>query len=243
LTGTKADILARLQKEILPLNGFKPVSGSNDLDVGLGTINYAFPSANFPLGAIHEFICAGKEDAAATGGFIAGIVSTLMQKGGVCLWISTTRKLFPPSLRQFAIEPDKVIFITVKKENEVLWVLEEALKCEGLSAVVGEIKELNFTVSRRLQLAVEQSKVTGFVIRHNQKQLNTTASIARWKIQSLRSSLPADMPGVGFPRWKVELLKARNGKPGTWDIEWVDGNFKHRDQASSIQLVKQRKTG
>ena len=38
----------------------------------------------------------------------------------------------------------------------MLWVIEEALKCEGLAAVIGEIKELSFTQSRRLQLAVEK---------------------------------------------------------------------------------------
>jgi len=31
--------------------------------------------------------------------------------------------------------------------------------------------------------------------------------------------------GVGFPRWKVELLKIRNGTPSTWIIEWANNNF------------------
>jgi protein ImuA len=33
------------------------------------------------------------------------------------------------------------------------------------------------------------------------------------------------MPGVGFPRWNVELLKVRNGQPGNWQVEWMDGRF------------------
>lgn len=41
-------------------------------------------------------------------------------------------------------------------------VMEEALKCGGLAAVVGEVQDISFTASRRLQLAVEQSGVTGF---------------------------------------------------------------------------------
>ena len=103
--------------------------------------------------------------------------------------------------------------------------MEEALKCDGLSAVIGEMQELSFTASRRLQLAVEQSRVTGFILRHNPRNLNTTACVTRWKITSLPSELADDMPGVGFPRWNVELLKIRNGKPGAWQIEWTAGPF------------------
>jgi protein ImuA len=101
------------------------------------------------------------------------------------------------------------------------------LKCEGLAAVVGELSQLDFTVSRRLQLAVEQSRVTGFILRVNPRQLTTTACVTRWQITSLPSVLPGEIPGVGFPRWNVQLLKVRNGKPGNWKIEWNAGKFRH----------------
>ena len=34
------------------------------------------------------------------------------------------------------------------------------------------------------------------------------------------------MPGVGHPRWQVELLKVKNGKPGNWTVEWKKQSFK-----------------
>ena len=103
--------------------------------------------------------------------------------------------------------------------------MEEALKCNAVSAVVGEIREINFTASRRLQLAVEQSQVTGFILRSNFRSVNTTACVSRWKITPLASESD-DMPGIGFPKWKVELLRMRNGKSGSWIMQWVDGRFK-----------------
>ena len=42
------------------------------MDMGLGPIKDAFPNASFPVGAVHEFLCAAPEDAAATAGFITG---------------------------------------------------------------------------------------------------------------------------------------------------------------------------
>jgi len=114
----------------------------------------------------------------------------------------------------------------------MLWAMEEALKCSSLAAVVAEIKELSFTESRRLQLVVEKSRVTGFILRENTRQLSTTACVARWKITPLPSEPEDGMPGLGFPRWNVELLKVRNGNPGAWVIEWCAGKF--------VPVIKER---
>jgi protein ImuA len=237
----KANIIAKLKRDILPLQGFKPVKGEVSFDAGLGFIKHAFPNACFPLGAMHEFFCSGEEDVSASSGFIAGIVSAIMQKGGVALWIGSSRMIFPPALKSFGIEPDKIIFVYLQKQKEILWAMEEALKCEGLAAVIAETPEISFMASRRFQLAVEQSRVTGFVIRRNPRNL-TTACLTRWKITSLPTMSFNDMPGVGFPRWNVELLKVRNGTPGTWQLEWF-GRFRHVSKLAAIVQEQQRKTG
>src|ERR1700750_2825732 len=106
----KAQILSRLKREILPLQGYTPSLHNSVLDMGLGPIKNAFPNHSFPLGAIHEFICEADEDAAATRGFIAAMASILMQKTGVSIWISKGQSVYPPSLKQFGLIPEKVIF-------------------------------------------------------------------------------------------------------------------------------------
>jgi protein ImuA len=227
MTKTKAEIIFELQKELLPLQGFKHSLGIGAVDTGLGPIRYSFPNATFPVGAMHEFICTGPEDGAATAGFISGILSSLMRNGGVSLWISSSQTIFAPSFTHFGIAPDKIIFVNVAKERDVLWCIEEALKCDGLASVIGEINELSFTASRRFQLAVEQNRVTGFIIRNKPRNLAATACIARWKISSLPSIRVNDMPGIGFPRWNVELIKVRNGKTGCWQVEWMGRKFRH----------------
>ena len=238
-----ANIIQQLQKEILPLQGFKTSLQTNKKDIVLGPVNNAFPNKQFPLGAIHEFLSFTLNEVAATSGFIAAILASLMSNAGAVTWISASRKIFPPALASFGIAPEKIIFIDLQKEKDILWVMEEALKCEGLAAVVGEMQDLSFTSSRRLQLAVEQSKVTGFIIRKNIRNLNTTACLSRWKIASLPSTLETGMPGVGFPRWDVHLLKIRNGKPGSWQIEWRNGQLKHLSVIGPISIPQQKKTG
>ena len=130
------------------------------------------------------------------------------------------------ALTNFGIEPDRVVFVELSRPKDMLWVMEEALKCEGLAAVVGEIPEIGFTASRRLQLAVEQSRVTGFLLRHQARSLGVNACVARWRVGALASETADGLPGVGFPRWNVELLKIRNGRPGVWPLEWAAGRFR-----------------
>ena len=239
----KANIIAQLKKDILPLQGFKTTLSAVALDGIPVAIKNAFPNAAFPLGAVHELIADSAEDATATFGFIAGILASIMQSAGASIWINSSQSIFPPALKSFGIRPDKVIFINLKKEKEILWAMEEALKCKGLSAVIGEVQDLSFTASRRLQLAIEQSQVTGFIVRRNPRSLTTSACLARWKITPLPGELPTDMPGVGFPRWNVELLKVRNGKPGSWQIDFVDGRFRHVPKIIVIHQQPQKKTG
>jgi protein ImuA len=238
---SKATIIAQLKKDILPLQGFKTVTKNAAEDVGLGIIKKAFPNNQFPVGAVHEFMSSSPESAAATGGFVAGILASLMKKGGATIWISAYRTILPPALQSFGIAPDKIIFLDLHKEKEMLWAIEEALKCEGLAAVVGELPELSFTASRRLQLAVEQSRVTGFILRYNPRSNNTTACVTRWNITPLPSQLNDTMPGVGFPRWQADLLKVRNGKPGNWQLEWVAGRFRHIHSFTVVIPEQQKK--
>ena len=134
-----------------------------------------------------NFYLRAVEGAAATNGFIAGLLSPLMGNDGTSLWISSSRTLFPPALKNFGIEPDRFIFIDLQKEKHVIWAMEEALKCGALLLWWVRCRKLILQHSRRLQLAVEQSQVTGFILRNNFRNLNTTACVSRWKITPLPS--------------------------------------------------------
>ncbi len=207
------------------MQGFKPASAGTGNLVFKGAIRSAFPTNDLPTGALHELCSSSQEENSASTGFLAAMLSGLMRGGGACLWIRSNVIIYPHALCSFGIKPEKIIFLDTRSEKEKLWVMEEALKCDALVSVVGEIQDLSFTQSRRFQLAVEQSKVTGFLLRHKPKNL-ATASVTRWKINHAKSHHDHDLPGVGFPRWNVELLKVRNGKPGNWLMEYRSGKLR-----------------
>lgn len=234
-------LVHQLQEEVYNLQRLKKTK-SVVVKSELGAIETAFPQATFPTGAVHEFVSHTMANAASTAGFIGALAGRLVQDQGTILWIGTHRKLFPPSLKHLGIDASRVIFIDLSHQKDVLWAVEEALKNQSLSLVVGEISEISFNESRRLQLAVEQSHVTGLLHRYKPRNENTLACIARWKISALASWLEADMPGVGFSRWKVELLKVRNGRPGAWNIEWSKTGFRYLSSQISTDAIKELKT-
>ena len=239
-TTAKADMLAKLQKEILELQGLHPPLHPQCQKNELGVMNAAFPNQSFPMTAVHEFISNSYETAASTYGFMIALLYVLMPEGNY-LWVSSQSVIFPPALTAFGVIPDNFIFAQVADHKKKMWVMEEALKCESLSAVIGDLSELSFTESRRLQLAVEKSHVTGFIHRHSSQPLHNVACVSRWRISPMESITPNGMPGVGLPQWKVELLKIRNGKPATWNIKWTGTGLEpisHTNQENNISFKK-----
>lgn len=242
MAGVREDIMRQLRQEILLRQGFRPPS-ADSVDVGLGPVAEAFPQGVFPTGAIHEMLSEGPEGAAASSAFSAAIAGRLMTRGGACIWICQCRKLFPPGLAAFGLHPDQVMIMQARREKDLLWIMEEALKCEGLACVVGEIREVSAIASRRLQLCTEQSRVTGFLLRDAPRNRNAIAAVARWQIRPVASEAGM-LPGVGHFRWQADLLKIRNGQPGSWILEWRAGRFHF--PATDIHAIRQlphRKTG
>ena len=80
------ELIEQLQKNILQWEGYRPpVAGARDT-LGLGPVEAAFPNGVFPVAAVHELVCGSAEQAAAGGGFVTGILSTLLKQGGVGVW-------------------------------------------------------------------------------------------------------------------------------------------------------------
>jgi protein ImuA len=237
--GSRLDIIQKLQREILSLGGMPAPAKGTELPQGLGILKDHFPHGTLPTGAMHEFMGATAEDNAATSGFIAALLSTCLPQAGALVWISPEAIVFPPALTSFHVEPHHIIFIHPANEKDLLWVTEEALKCAGLRAVISEMKDLQSGHSRRFQLAVEKSGVTGFILNRSQGSQNANNCVSRWKVNALPSETEDGLPGVGHPHWDVELMKIRNGRPGRWELNWTGKGFQPSSKRTISPFVGQ----
>ena len=238
----KRAIAQNLQSKINMMQGLGKLSDGL-IPNGFDPFAEAFPHGIFPKTAIHEFISHEPHEAASTSAFITALAGKFIKENGLCLWVGDYRNLYPPGLKHFGINPDRIVFVNTSKPKEVLWTVEEALKCDVLSAVVGNIKELGFTESRRLLLAIERSGVTGFIHRHCPRTENAVACTTRWKITPLPSFSPDGLPGIGHHCWEVQLLKVKNGKPKSWRIRWVGDDFQTLSDTHSTTQTQERHAG
>lgn len=231
---TKADTLRLLNHKIQQIQGFKQEAQVSAVSLH-PQIDQSFLNQAFPLGAVHEFYGQGHRSASALG-FMAAIISLVAVKDQPALWITKSQEIFPQGLALFGIEPHRIIFMQVRRDCEALWAMEEGLRCKALAVTVGEVSDADLTATRRLQLAVEQSGVTGFLLRGSPKSSTSSACFSSWNIQSLPSHLDDGLPGVGFPRWRVELRKIRNGQPAQWDVEWKAGCLHMIEEQRQIRV-------
>ena len=231
MNAVQKDMMDRLRQDILLMQGQRPVTGELSRRVNLGPVLEAFPHKVFPVGAVHEYLSFEPANTAATTGFIAGILSSMMLGSGACVWISRQNNLFPPGFTTFGLEPHRILFIHLKRDKDICWATEAALQVAGIAGVVSELPELDFTASRRLQLAVEKSGVTGFILREKPRNINSTACVSRWQIAPT-ASYSQGVPGVGVPCWQVDLLKIKGGKPGSWQLKWMNHGFQALTDAS-----------
>jgi protein ImuA len=83
------------------------------------------------------------------------------------------------------------------------------------------------TESRRFPLAAEGASNIGLIIRRWRRHQeatdfgNPTASATRWRVSSIPSQ-PLPVPGVGKPRWLLELMRARGSDSRDWTVEACD---------------------
>jgi protein ImuA len=238
-----SEVINRLQQDILALGGVRKPTTIDANQGGLAMFQSHFPHQCFPLGAMHEFRACAPADVAVSAAFITALISNCLPAEAVVCWIGEQPQIYPPALALFQLQPHQVFFIRATSSKNRQYCIEEALRCSSIHAVVAELPQLDFTQSRRFQLAVEKSAVTGFVINAGAKSTAITGCVSRWCVSALPSKISGGMPGVGFPRWKVILEKMRNGKPGKWELEWNNGHFVPVENIAEPITAFQVKTG
>jgi protein ImuA len=202
------------------------------LPFGVAAIDRVLPGGGLARGALHEILGMGgdEEDGALAAAFVAGIIGRLAgTRDGMVLWCLPRPDLYGPGLAAHGLDPARLVLVRASRDAEILWAMEEGLRAPGIAAVVGEVGALAAVASRRLQLAAERSGITAFLLRRwrdggqaARERSLPNAAATRWRIAALPSRPIRDEPGIGCPRWRVELLRCRGGEPACWEMEVAD---------------------
>jgi hypothetical protein len=203
-------------------------------------LNTPFQHRGLTLGALHEFCAAGVEAelASAVTAFSASVAGQILRKRkGFLLWAASRNDCYAPGLISFGLDPARIVWVECRKDAEVLSVMEEALESRALAAVLGEAGALSLKAGRRLDAAARRSGVAALLLRRRIFKSNgasegpSGAAATRWRIRALPSETSGE-PGLGPPRWRLDLEYCRNGRTASWIVEASHGFSDGTDKAA-----------
>ena len=151
------------------------------------------------------------------------------EAGGTVLWIGRscwpTLKLLHDLYGESATTPatiaQRCLFIDPRTDKERFWVIEEALRCSGVRAVVADGHGMTPTISRRLQLAAEAGGARALLARPPGEARQPSWAMTRWHVRPVVSQM--------YPRWEIA---ANKGAPDAhWTVE-----YKVRDGKGALHI-------
>ncbi len=199
------------------------------LPLGVSEFDRALPGGGLRLGCIHE---VGGDEAAT--GFCAVLLARAggggRGRGGSLLWLARGDDLYAPGLVGYGIGAGRLLVVSgLNRQADMLWAMEEALRCRALAGVVAEAEAIGLTAGRRLMLAAEGTGMLGLVLsrggggRGGAGVGGVGAAVSRWRVTAV--------PGLGGggaggePRWRVELVRCRGGRPVEGVVGWGVGGW------------------
>jgi protein ImuA len=201
------------------------------VELGIAAIDAAL-AGGLAGGALHEFAAEREASAPAASAFALALAAraTGRARHRALLWIAEDLSLcengipYGPGLDALGIAPEGLITVAAPRARDVLWTMEEALRCRALAAVIGEVRagRIDQVATRRLSLAAAAGDTIGVLLRITPDDA-PHAFATRWTIGAAPSSVSAaagSSCGIGPPRLSVRLVRNRRGQLGAWIVEW-----------------------
>lgn len=200
------------------------------LEDGGGRRPFGIPEIDEALGgglmtaALHEIAATSEPAIAAATGFALSLAANRENRQPI-LWVAEEMSLhesgapYGPGLDAIGLPPEQIITVTAAHPRDLLWAMEEGLRCRALGAVIGEMRAPNAiddVAMRRLSLAAGAHETLALLLRPAVAQ--SVVAETRWIIGPATST--STDHGLGPPAFHAQLARNRHGPLGTWMLEW-----------------------
>jgi len=190
------------------------VDVASALPLGIAVIDDAL-GGGLARGALHEIAAPSETHLAAATGFALGLVSSCR-----LLWLAEDMALiesgapYGPGLDAFGLAPERLLMVSAARPRDLLWAMEETLRCRTIGAVIGEWRhgEIDMVALRRLSLAAAESGALALLLRAAPAGEASTAA-TRWIVGAAPNA-----------RFAAQLVRNRRGPTGSWILEWSDND-------------------
>lgn len=169
------------------------------------------PWCGLPYRALHEVSGLGATSA------VAAFARRFLRRGGILVWCRDARltaelgELQGSDLARFGIAPERVAVVRAQGEAGVARAFADALRRRDVACAVAEIGRLDLPAGRRLQLAAENGRGAGLLLRP-EPDPRPNAALTRWRAEPIQNR-----DGLA---WRLCLWRAQGGSPGVWGLRW-----------------------
>lgn len=206
----------KLQAAVMPMDERRVVATRFD------TLNHLLPDRGIRAGTVVEWVSGEPGCRTSTVAFAAA--SRLLKQPGALAVVDPLHCLCAAALPQVGIPLSRLLLVRPERTSNAstfvseyrlsgavrthaLWALEQLARCTGVAVAFTWIDRLSATAQRRLQLAVERSGTTIFLIRPSSVLHQPTWADLRFLVQ-------ADGGGAAETRaaspLQVQLIRSRN---------------------------------
>ncbi|MCA9033567.1 MAG: hypothetical protein KDA91_00495 [Planctomycetaceae bacterium] len=164
-------------------------------------LNQLLPDGGFPTASLVEWVSDQPGSAATT--VALNCLRPQLKKPGCLAVIDSRRDFYPLAAGSAGIPLSRLLLIR-PPQQEMLWALEQTARSVGVRAILCWLDRVSSTALRRLQLAVERSGVTIFLMRPSSVLMQS--SWADLRLHVSRVTLPCHDVGKAI---SIRVLKSR----------------------------------
>jgi protein ImuA len=226
--------IERLRRVLSTAEAANGLSGDSGvlLTLGLSEMD-GILGGGLSCGALHEIAAARESEIAPASGFALALAARLTRRlrgreRSSVLWIAEDLSFaengapYGPGLDAAGILPERLIRVAAVRARDVLWAMEEAMRCRAVGVVIGELRasRIDRVAARRLSLTAAAGNTLGLILRVAPDNAPSPAA-TRWIIGTAPAlaSEPAS-GGAAAPRLLARLVRNRRGRLGAWIVEW-----------------------
>jgi protein ImuA len=194
-----------------------------------GVLPFGIPAIDTMLGggllrgALHEIAATGEAHLPPAAGFALAMAKRAAPSPRL-FWVSEDMALAESGvphgagLDVFGIAPEHLVTVSTTHRRDLLWAMEEALRCHATTAVIGEMRAgaIDGVAVRRLSLAATESGTLALLLR-TEPPGDTSTAATRWIVGAASAA-------SGAPRLATQLVRNRRGPTGSWILEWSDSD-------------------
>lgn len=228
----------RLRNKIQKFETAGRVGDGTRVASGCAAIDRMLPGGGYSRGALIQWLTGGGQGA----NYLSLMVAMqACAEGGALVVFDPQNEFYPPAAAAIGINLDHLIILRTDNtasqkqtgcgpvlSNDLLWSIDQALRCPAVAAVWGRLGHLEERWFRRFQLSAESSGCLGLLIQPTCESRQPTWAEVQWLVSDVRRP-PASQATPSLQTQEVRLQLARcrasaTGKSVNLSINTITGS-------------------